>query len=219
MLLKKKKEIENWLNQYHIQNYELIKDKKYGYIVNCKTPVSLSYKNLKSIDIKFNEVNGFFDCSNNDLISLEGSPVKCHDFYCQNNQLTSLKYSPLFLNSLEASSNNLIKLDCETIQINAYLDVSFNKIKKIEKIPKVMTIYLSNNDLNIKNLSEFQFVNNCSLILYGNQLLGDLQTVITSNELKEKINEILNIKKEKENLLNIINKKDLDINNKNINKI
>lgn len=34
MLLKTKIEIENWLNKYEIENYELIEDKDYGYVVN-----------------------------------------------------------------------------------------------------------------------------------------------------------------------------------------
>ena len=40
-------------------------------------------------------VNGSFDCDNNQLTSLEGSPkVVGGDFWCVNNQLTSLNGSP-----------------------------------------------------------------------------------------------------------------------------
>ena len=65
MLLKEKEEIEAWLNQYKIQNYELKKDKEYGYVVNVNNNVDLTNKNLKNIDVKFNEINGYFDCSHN----------------------------------------------------------------------------------------------------------------------------------------------------------
>ncbi len=57
--------------------------------------VDLSYKNLKSIPIKFKEVSGNFYCSNNQLTSLKGCPetVGGH-FNCHYNQLTSLEYCP-----------------------------------------------------------------------------------------------------------------------------
>ena len=34
MLLRKKEEIEDWLNEYKIKNYKLIENEEYGYIVN-----------------------------------------------------------------------------------------------------------------------------------------------------------------------------------------
>lgn len=99
MLLRKKEEIETWLNQYHIKNYELIEDEEYDYVVNVNTTVDLFNKNLKSINVKFNEVNGNFDCSHNDLISLEGCPeIVKNSFNCKNNVLETLNGCPKIVN-------------------------------------------------------------------------------------------------------------------------
>ena len=49
----------------------------------------------KGLPLKFNKVNGWFDCDANKLTSLEGSPVEVNgNFYCRNNNLTSFEYAP-----------------------------------------------------------------------------------------------------------------------------
>ena len=201
MLLRKKQEIENWLNQYHIRNYELIQNAKYGYVVNVNNNVDLYNRNLKSIDIKFNHVTGWFDCSENELTSLEGCPnIVNGDFYCSYNQLTSLKYCPrVIFGSLYCRKNKLISLNdcCHTI-----VDGNFN-----------CTI----NDLTIKGLEKLPLINK-KIELFGNKQLGYLENITDFNELKNKLNEVFNLEKEKENLLKLINNENL-INNKNINKI
>ena len=45
MLLMKKENIEAWLKEYEIRSYELIKDDRYGYIVNVNSEVDLESKN------------------------------------------------------------------------------------------------------------------------------------------------------------------------------
>ena len=67
MLLKDKKEIEAWLKQYSIKNYELIEDDEYGYVVNTISDIYLNFQNLYKMEIKFNEINGNFSCNNNKL--------------------------------------------------------------------------------------------------------------------------------------------------------
>ena len=58
MLLRKKEEIEDWLNQYEIRNYEMIEDHKYGYVVNINRSVDLYNKKLKNIDVETFEYIG-----------------------------------------------------------------------------------------------------------------------------------------------------------------
>ena len=103
MLLKKRNEIEEWLDSYNIRNYELIKSSKYGYVVNVNGDVKLSRLNLKKIEVKFNYIlDGCFTCSNNQLESLEGCPNTIEgDFFCYSNELTieSLKYLPKKINT------------------------------------------------------------------------------------------------------------------------
>ena len=73
-MLKDKVSIKKWLNQYNVKGYDLIESEKYGYVVNVSENVYLSRKGLTSIDVKFNKIEGDFDCSDNDLKSLEGCP-------------------------------------------------------------------------------------------------------------------------------------------------
>ena len=57
--------------------------------------VDLYRLNLKKIPLKFNKVSGYFDCSYNNLTSLEGAPKEVGGaFWCTNNQLTSLEGCP-----------------------------------------------------------------------------------------------------------------------------
>jgi len=57
--------------------------------------VDLRSKGLTEIPFKFNKVSGYFWCAQNQLTTLEGSPVEVgKSFSCEKNQLTSLKGGP-----------------------------------------------------------------------------------------------------------------------------
>ena len=87
----KPSEIHNICKKYYINNYTINDDMS----ISVSGNVGLGYYNLKSIPINFKEVDGYFNCSYNQLISLKGCPETVGgDFYCNNNQLTSLKYCP-----------------------------------------------------------------------------------------------------------------------------
>ena len=112
MLLKEKEEIKAWLNQYQIINYEIIKDEDYGYVVNVNGSVNLARKKLKSIDVKFNQINGWFSCAFNHLTSLEGCPeIVNGSFYCNANKINSFKYSPKVIGDHFFGANNLFSID------------------------------------------------------------------------------------------------------------
>jgi hypothetical protein len=56
-------------------------------------------KKLTKLPLKFGKVTGWFDCSHNQLTSLEGCPTSVGgNFWCTNNQLTSLKGGPTIVN-------------------------------------------------------------------------------------------------------------------------
>ena len=94
MLLIKKEQIELWLNQYDIDNYELVEDQEYGYVVNVNNTVDFFNMELLDIEIKFNEINGDFCCSNNYLDFLKGCPeIVRGNFDCSHNDLKSLLLS------------------------------------------------------------------------------------------------------------------------------
>ena len=92
---KDKQKIINWLDEYEVKSYTLIRDEKYGFIVNINGDVYLSDKSLTNIPVKFGEITGVFYCRRNKLTSLEFSPQTVSgSFYCGDNKLTSLDFSP-----------------------------------------------------------------------------------------------------------------------------
>jgi len=90
------KKIDNYkiheiCEKYNIKNYTINSDGS----IDVDSGVYLDYKNLKKLPLKFNKINGWFNCSYNYLTTLEGSPVEVNgNFYCSNNKLTSFKYAP-----------------------------------------------------------------------------------------------------------------------------
>ena len=75
-------------------------------------------------------VKGDFDCSNNQLTSLQYAPqTVTGDFYCNNNQLTSLQYAPQ--------------------TVSGYFDCSSNQLTSLQYAPQTVTggFYCCNNQL------------------------------------------------------------------------
>ena len=74
--------------------------------------VNLKSQNLEKLPKQKKEVNGDFDCSHNNLTSLEGCPEIINDnFFCGYNNLTSLKDSPKYIkNNYYCNNNNLENL-------------------------------------------------------------------------------------------------------------
>ena len=52
-MIKNKEEIVEWLTEHNIQNFEIIDDLFYGYLVNVNESVSLSKKSLKMTFLLF----------------------------------------------------------------------------------------------------------------------------------------------------------------------
>ena len=130
------KQIINWLEKYKIKKYTLVPDKKYEFIVNVNGHVDLRGKELLSIPVKFNEVNGDFYCNDNKLTSLEFSPQTVDgDFYCSNNKLTSLEFIPQTVGLSFDCSHNL-------------------KLKEIQQITDFKLIYLEHKKILINKLSD-----------------------------------------------------------------
>lgn len=79
--------------------------------------------NSTYIPLKFNIVDGFFDCSGNKLTSLKGCPKEVGSWFdCSNNNLISLEYSPIIVGGdFNCNYNNLTNLK--------YAPKSFEKFK------------------------------------------------------------------------------------------
>ena len=126
-------EIDTICEKYNIKNYTINSDNS----VDVDGDVYLWYKKLKSIPLNFNIVNGYFACSDNNLTSLKGCPVRVgNEFYCYNNQLTSLQYSPQYMENGDFSCrmNKIESLQYCTELIRGNFWCYNNKLTSLEQI-------------------------------------------------------------------------------------
>ena len=109
--LGKRVPIVKWLDSYNIKNYTINDD----LTIDVKGDVNLEKQSLSCLPsfIKFNKVSGYFYCSNNHLISLEGCPRTVGgSFLCNINQLTSLEGCPRTVGTdFSCSRNQLTSLE------------------------------------------------------------------------------------------------------------
>jgi hypothetical protein len=163
---KNKKDIVAKLNELGVENYTICDDGS----VDVDGTVDISFKNLKKIPVQFGIIKGDFNCSNNKLDSLKGSPHSvgvsffCHKnrltslegapqsvgkaFVCSNNTLRSLEGAPLSVDgSFNCSENNLVSLKGGPESVNGIFDCSNNRLNTLEGIPKYVkrVLYCSRN--------------------------------------------------------------------------
>jgi hypothetical protein len=124
--LYQKYSVKKICSKYEITNYTINPDGT----VDVDGNVRLSDKNLTRLPLKFGKVSGHFDCSYNQLTTLEGCPKEVGGyFYCDNNQLTTLEGCP------------------KTVGGDFYC--SFNELTTLEGCPKTVGggFYCYNNPL------------------------------------------------------------------------
>jgi hypothetical protein len=134
-----KKDIQNWLNEMNITDYTINED----LTVDVNGSVDLKAKGFTSIPIQFGMVKGIFQCSNNRLKTLEGTPhtvdgiFKCdfnklenlvggpkiatYAYECENNNLSSLLGSPDKTRYFNCSNNKLTDLSNGPIEVESYI--------------------------------------------------------------------------------------------------
>ncbi len=84
-------DIERICRKYNIKNYTINTDET----INVDYGIDFSYRRLVKLPLKFNKINGHFDCSINKLTSLEGSPVEINgNFHLGYNRLVSFQFLP-----------------------------------------------------------------------------------------------------------------------------
>lgn len=107
--------IDSICKKYGIENYTINDDGT----IDVDGDVYLDDLDLVELPLKFRNVNGYFSCSSNKLVTLKGSPINVtSDFFCSNNQLVSLKGAPIKTTSFYCNNNKLKTL-------NHYPDSSF----------------------------------------------------------------------------------------------
>ena len=100
--------------------------------------------------IKFGKATGYFDCSYNNLISLEGGPKEVGgSFNCSYNNLTSLEGGPKEVGgSFNCSDNNLISLEGGPKEVDGSFNCSDNNLISLEGAPIEIgrEFYLDHNE-------------------------------------------------------------------------
>ena len=91
LFIESKTDIDSICKKYGIKNYTINDD----VTIDVDSYVNLTEKGLTKLPLKFGKVTGYFDCSDNQLTSLEGAPYYVGGYFsCYNNQLKTLEGGP-----------------------------------------------------------------------------------------------------------------------------
>lgn len=154
-------EIHDICKIYNIKNYIINPDGT----IDVEGNVYIGSLDLDKLPLKFNIVNGSFDCSWNSLSTLEGSPKVVGGFFnVSNNKLTSLIGGPVNVKySYVCSYNNLTSLEGCPIIIDGLFRCIDNPLKSIDgyKLP-YSKLNCYNSDILIskhKRKSKIKYIN------------------------------------------------------------
>ena len=126
-------DIHSICEKYNITNYTINVDGS----IDVNDNVNLHSRKLIKLPLKFRNVTGHFDCCNNQLTSLEGSPRYVRDFYCHQNKLTSLEGGPIRINGdFDCYHNGLTTLKNAPKEISGSFDCSNNQLTSLEGCTK-----------------------------------------------------------------------------------
>jgi hypothetical protein len=136
-------------------------------LVSCTGYVILRVSKHKRLLVSFDKIDDFFDCSYNQLTTLQGAPksvsgdFSCHNnqlttlegapqsvggnFRCHINQLTTLEHSPQnVVGGFECYSNQLTTLEGAPKSVGGDFNCVNNKLATLEGMPDVQrTLFLS----------------------------------------------------------------------------
>ena len=143
------KHIDSLCEKYGITNYTINNNG----LVDVDGNVNLYNKNLDKLPINFGTVTRNFNCSYNQLRTLEGSPREVGGgFYCSYNQLTSLEGSPREVGSyFDCSDNQLRTLKGISERIDGDLILHLNPVDNICRLFKTTKQF-------IELLNDYNFI-------------------------------------------------------------
>jgi len=99
-------EVAKICKEYGIKNWTLNSDG----LVDVDANVVLYNCDLTELPLKFGTVTDYFNCDNNKLTSLKGSPHTVGSFFsCERNQLDSLEFAPKSIRGFISCENNNIR--------------------------------------------------------------------------------------------------------------
>jgi hypothetical protein len=102
--------------------------------------VDLRDMNLTALPIKFDVVDGNFNCSHNQLTSLEGAPSNVGGYFdCIDNQLTSLEGAPSSVSdTFNCNHNKLTSLEGAPSTVGGGFNCSNNQLTSLEGAPSTV---------------------------------------------------------------------------------
>jgi len=99
---------------------------------DCVNNVNLYYFDLTRLPLNFGVIRGDFDCESNRLITLKGSPTKANNFNCSYNELTSLEWSPKIVKySFWCDNNKLTSLQGAPKKVGGYFNCNNNQLSNL----------------------------------------------------------------------------------------
>jgi hypothetical protein len=142
-----KEDIDSICKKFGIRNYTINEDST----IDVDGDVDLYNKRLTKLPLKFRKVSGGFYCFNNQLKSLEGSPLSVGRYFsCFNNQLKSLEGAPLSVGGyFNCISNQLKSLSGSPLSVGGNFYCDSNQLKSLSGISGKISgaIYCTNNQL------------------------------------------------------------------------
>ena len=143
--MKSSREIEEICREYDIENYTINEDGS----IDVDGDVYLSYEKLTELPLNFNYVSRYFECDNNELTTLKGSPKQVGgSFICNYNNLTTLEYGPEeVFGYYDCNHNKLTSLKGSPNMIGDWFDCKFNEIVDLYGLPDEIggRLYLRDN--------------------------------------------------------------------------
>ncbi len=139
-------DIDSICKKFGITNYTINSDG----LVDVDGDVYLYNKGLTKLPLKFGKVTGHFNCYNNQLTTLEGSPREVGGFYCSYNQLTTLEGGPREVGGyFDCYNNQLTTLEGSPREVGGYFNCRNNKLTTLEGAPREVGggFYCNNNQL------------------------------------------------------------------------
>jgi hypothetical protein len=128
-------DIDSICKKYRIENYTINPDGS----VDVDGAVHLSNMDLTEIPLKFGRVSKYFDCSDNKLTTLEGSPREVvGDFLCYRNRLTTLEGAPREVGGgFYCQANRLDTLEGTLKRVGGPFYCGMNKLFTLKGVPEI----------------------------------------------------------------------------------
>ena len=166
-----REEVVKVCEYYKIENYTIDDDLS----IDVDGSIGLYNKNLEHLPLKFNYVDGSFECQGNKLKSLEGCPKTVNgDFYCFTNELETLEGCPQTVGGDFYCFTNELK-DLEHFpEVNGRIDIEENPVDLL-----VHTFIENANSFMIEDFVDYEIVRNRDTVM-----LDRLQTFIRDNDLE-----------------------------------